>query len=149
MAYSTLADIKKLIPEDVSIQLTDDEGSGTVNQTRVDEAIAQADGEINGYLAGRYTVPLSTVPALIRKFSVDIAIYNLYSRKTEDMPKTRVDRYNNAIRTLEAIAKGTISLGVSPDPGDEMQIKTSTSEDDRKFSQGKSSEGTTGTLDNY
>jgi phage gp36-like protein len=114
--YSTLDDIKKLAPEDTLIQLSDDEGLGTINQARVDEAIEQADAEIDSYCGGRYSVPFSTTPDIVKKLSVDIAIYNLYSRKVEEIPETRAQRYKNAIRQLEAISKGTISLGVDPAP---------------------------------
>lgn len=116
MSYSVLDDIKKLIPEDTLIQLTDDDGIGTVNQGRVDEAIAQADSEIDSYCGGRYSVPFATVPGIVKKISVDIAIYNLYSRRVEVIPETRADRYKNAIRQLEGISKGVISIGVDPAP---------------------------------
>jgi phage gp36-like protein len=116
VSYSTLDDIKKLIPEAVLIQLTDDEATGSVNQGRVDEAVKQADAEIDSYCGSRYMVPLPIVPDLVRKFSVDIAIYNLYSRHMEVMPETRAERYKNAIRQLEAVSKGTVSLGIDPSP---------------------------------
>jgi len=135
MAYSTLTDIKKLIPEEAVIQLTDDEDAGLVNQARVDEAIAQADAEINSYCAANYTVPFTTVPAVIKKISVDIAIYNLYSRRVEQIPETRAERYKNAIRQLEGISKGAITLGIDPAPEavSEGGIKTNKTEDDRTF----------------
>ena len=91
--YSTLTDIKKLIPEDTVIQLTDDENTGAVVESRVTEAIAQADAEIDSYCGGKYSVPFTTVPDIVKKISVDIAIYNLYSRKVEEIPETRADRY--------------------------------------------------------
>jgi len=116
MAYCTLEDIKKLLPEEIIIQLTDDENQGVVNQARVDEAIAQADAEIDSYCGSKYSVPFSTVPDIVKKISVDIAIYNLYSRKVEEIPATRAERYKNAIRQLEGIAKGIISIGEDPEP---------------------------------
>jgi phage gp36-like protein len=117
--YSTLDDIKKLLPEEVLVQLTDDENLGTVNQARVDEAIDQADAEIDSYCGGRYSVPFPAgagCPDVAKKLSVDIAIYNLYSRTVMEMPAIRAERYRNAIRQLEAISKGVISLGVNPAP---------------------------------
>ncbi len=114
--YCTLDDIKKLLPEDSLLQLTDDEGLGAVNQTRVDEAVAQADAEIDSCIGGRYGVPLSTVPGVVKKLSVDIAIYNLYSRRVEEMPEVRKDRHRNAVSQLKDIAKGTVSLGVAELP---------------------------------
>ena len=116
MPYSILDDIKKLVPEETIVQLTDDEGVGVVNQPRVDEAIAQADAEIDSYCGGRYTVPFATVPDIVKKCSIDIAIYNLYSRTVEEIPQTRADRYRNAIRQLEGISKGNISIGEDPPP---------------------------------
>jgi phage gp36-like protein len=116
VAYSTLDDIKKLVPEEVLVNLTDDEDTGSVNQARVDEAIEQADAEIDSYCGGRYSVPFSTTPDIVKKLSVDIAIYNLYSRTLQDFPEVRRERYRNAIRQLEGISKGTVSLGVDPAP---------------------------------
>lgn len=108
--YCTLDDIKKMIPEVVIIQLTDDTGSQAVDTGKVDEAIAQAQGEIDAYVSTRYAVPLSPAPDILRKLCVDIAIYNLYSRLVELMPATRRDRYNDAISQLNNIAKGLILL---------------------------------------
>lgn len=137
MSYSTLADILKLIPSATLVQLTDDENTGAVVASRVDEAIAQADAEINAYCATKYTIPFAPVPDIIRKLSVDLAIYNLYSRYVEIVPETRSERYKNAVRTLEGIAKQTILLDVPPeaDPPantDEFPKNTRTG-DDRTF----------------
>lgn len=133
--YSTLTDIKKLIPEDTVIQLTDDENTGAVVESRVTEAIAQADAEIDSYCGGKYSVPFTTVPDIVKKISVDIAIYNLYSRKVEEIPETRADRYKNAIRQLEGISKGTISIGEATDPTPAAQggPETNKTESDRIF----------------
>lgn len=117
MAYCTLADIEKALESRRLIELTDDEGLDVVNQGRIDEAIGTAQGEVDGYLAERYQVPVSPVPALIRAATVDLAIYNLYSRKMDDeMPETRQKRYEAAIRRLEKIAAGKIGLGIATPP---------------------------------
>jgi len=139
MPYCTLTDIKKLIPEERLVQLTDDEGVGVVNEARVDEAIAQADMEINAYLGGRYTVPFSSpVPDIVRKLSMDMAIYHLYSRKLEEIPQTRKDRYDGAIRILKGITEGKISIGEATEPaGESDSAQVSTSEDDRIFTRDK------------
>jgi phage gp36-like protein len=137
MPYSTLTDLKKLLPEDLLIQLTDDEGAGVVNQGRIDEAIAQADAEIDSYCGVKYTVPfVSPIPDLVKKVSVDISIYNLYSRRVEEIPGTRADRYKNAIRQLEGIAGGKISIGEATEPTAATNADgavTSKTDDDRIF----------------
>ena len=112
--YSTLDDIKKLLPEETIIQLTDDEGLGTINQDRVDEAIKTADAEINGYCAVRYAVPFATVPALVKGLSVEIAIYYLHTRRT--VPEKIEKRYEKAVARLKDIARGLLALGVDPPP---------------------------------
>ena len=114
MAYSTLADLEKMIPAAILLQLTNDAGTGTIDQTVIAEAIASADAEINPYCGGLYVTPFTTVPPIVNKLSIDIAIYNLYSRKVEEIPKTRADRYANAISQLKMNAKGDIPLGLSP-----------------------------------
>lgn len=127
MAYCTLDDIKKMIPVESLLQLTDDEQTGAIIESRVDEAIAQADSEINGYIANRYTVPFVVVPDILRKFSVDISIYNLYARKVEQIPEARQTRYDNAIRMLRDVAAGKAALdgGTTPETTDNESNITS------------------------
>ncbi len=137
--YSTLTDLKKLIPEETLIQLTDDEDIGVVNQGRIDEAIAQADSEIDGHCGAKYSVPFDPVPDIVKKFSVDLAIYNLYSRKVEEIPQTRADRYKNAIRQLERISDGKTSIGEDPEPPahSEGGIENTKTESDKTFTRKK------------
>ncbi len=137
--YCSLDDIKKMVPEELVVQLTDDEGLGAVNQARVDEAIAQADAEIDSYCGERYSVPFAAAPAVVKKMSVDIAVYNLYSRTVSEMPETRKDRYRNAVRQLEGIAKGTVSLGVDPAPAPhgEGGAETNKAADGNVFTRGR------------
>lgn len=116
MAYSNLSDITATTPEQTVINLTDDSGVGVVDQDKVSAAIADADAEIDSYCAARYTVAFDPVPAVIRKCSVDIAVYNIYSRYAEKVPETREARYKNAIKLLENIAKGVVTLGEVPAP---------------------------------
>ncbi len=105
VAYCTLDDLVKLLPEDILVQLTDDDGLGVVDQVRVSESIETAGAEIDGWCkAGGYVVPFDPVPAQIKKCAIDIAIYNLYSRRVETFPETREKRYKMAVDLLKAIA---------------------------------------------
>ena len=147
--YCTLDDIKEQISEDELIQLSDDENTGTVDTAAIDRAIADADAEINGYCVERYTVPFDPVPDLIRKYCVDISIYNLLSRR-QGADEDRLARYKNAIRFLEKVAKGIVSLGVNaPAETSQDTVSVTTSKSDRIFSTGRASDGSSGTLDNY
>ncbi len=116
MAYCDKADLLEQLDERELVQLTDDDGLGVVDPGVIESAITDAGGEIDGYLGGRYPVPLDPVPAIIRKLAVDIAIYNLHARRLGP-PEHREARYRNAIRFLEKVASGRIGLGASdPDP---------------------------------
>ena len=133
MAYCAQADILEQLSEDELVGLTQDDADNPfVDEAKVTRAIADADGVINGYCAKGYTVPLSSVPDLIRGLSVDIAIYNLYSRRGA-APDLRTDRYKAAVKTLENISKGTVTLGVTPAPEENPAQAASQSGADRVF----------------
>ena len=127
MSYCTLNDIKALLPEQVIIELTDDEMSGMTAieesaddcaavMERIRTAITTADAEIDGYCAARYAVPFGTVPAVIKGLSVEIAIYYLQARK--GAPEKIVNRYEKAVARLRDISKGVLTLGVDPPPAE-------------------------------
>lgn len=116
MAYCTLADLMEELPADVLMRLTDDAGAGEIDAGKAQRAIDTAAGEIDTYLGARYALPLSSVPPVLGKFNADIAIYNLYSRVRETVPEMRQKRYDNAVRFLERVAEGKISLGLQPPP---------------------------------
>ena len=149
MAYCTQADILEVLDEDDLIQFTDDDGAGTVDEAKVARAIADADAEIDGYCGTKYEVPFTTVPGMIRKVSVDIAVYNLEGRRSK-VSEQRQARYDNAVKFLNNVARGLISLGAN-DPGtdDDSGPEATTPKSDRIFTMGRTSAGTTGSLDNY
>jgi phage gp36-like protein len=133
LAYCTQTDIApKNLTETQLIQLTDDDNTGSVDSTKVTEAIEKADAVIDGYCAQRYTVPFTDVPPIIEAISVDIAIYNLYSRRVGTMPDIRKNKYENAIKMLKDIEAGRISLGV-PAPSENPSRKGSFQKNDRIF----------------
>lgn len=151
MAYSTQTDIEEQVSQAELIELTDDTGAGTVDISAAARAIADADAEIDGYCGARYTVPFSPAPAMIRKLSVDIAVYNLFSRRSNlKIPEDRQKRYDNAVRFLRDVSRGLISLGAdAPAEPDSGLPQASTNRDDRIFTTGRPSTGKIGTLDNY
>ena len=116
--YSTKEDLVKVLPEETLHQLVNDEETGVEADldARITEAIAQADGEIEMYLGGRYSVPLVTTAGL-RRCSCDIAIYHLYARYDETIPETRETRYKDAVRILRDIRDGKMPLEGQTAPG--------------------------------
>lgn len=75
-------------------------------------AIISASAEVAGYLARRYKLPSSPEesPAMLRKLTADIAIYNVFSRKGFAFAEQVKDhiivrRYDAAIEYLKAVAE--------------------------------------------
>jgi phage gp36-like protein len=151
MAYCTRSDIEKQIPEEILIQLTDDEGTGLVDTDNVDRAIEDADDEIDSFLALAYSLPLASVPGLVRRMSVDLAVCNLYGRRPHlTIPDTRKERCDADRKLLEKIGAGKLSLGGdAPAPSSDSGVETTKTRSDRVFTTGRVSDGSTGTLDNY
>ncbi|MBU1564227.1 MAG: DUF1320 domain-containing protein [Proteobacteria bacterium] len=113
--YASLADILEQVPEDVLIALTDDEESGEVVETVVDRAIANAMALIDAHCGDRYAVPFNPVPDLVRLYAVDLAAYNLYSRRTHvPMPEVTAERQKQALAFLRLVQKGEASVGIAP-----------------------------------
>ena len=87
----------------------------------IDAAIADADAEIDGYLAKRYRVPFEPVPRVLNKFSKDIAVYNLFSRigiDEDSDQKNYLNRYNAAIKFFTLVAEGKVNIGTGEDGSD-------------------------------
>lgn len=119
MSYSTQAEVREMLKDDVLNAMIGDafiEDSAEREERilpLIDAAIADADAEIDGYLAKRYPVPLSPVPRVLNKFSKDIAVYNLFSRIGIDEnsdQKTYLTRYYSAVKFLTLVAEGTVSI---------------------------------------
>ncbi|EJL38947.1 Mu-like prophage protein gp36 [Brevibacillus sp. CF112] len=120
--YCTADEVRSMIKDDalnalIGDRYIEDEAEREVKIAPIiEEAIADACGEIDGYLAKRYPVPLSPAPKAINKFAKDIAVYNLFSRigiDESEKEKNYLNRYNAAVRFFENVAKGIIDLSVA------------------------------------
>lgn len=109
--YCTIEDIETQTSTPTLIQLTSDDGEDLVDRVVAQEAILYSTSLINGYLRGRYSLPLDTHFPLLRILAIDISIYRLYARRMRnEMPEVIETAYKNAISTLKDIQKGTITL---------------------------------------
>lgn len=144
MGYCEIKDVISMIKEDMINSIIgneyiedEDEQMKKINAL-AETAISDADAEINGYLVKRYNVPFSSIPAVINKFSKDIAVYNLVSRAGIDegeREKTILNRYNAAIKYLENVAKGIVDIGVKDNSATESaKIGFAMSSSNRIFS---------------
>lgn len=123
MDYCTSDDIEIQIGKNSLVQLTNDDNTQqTVDSVVVEEALIYSSTLIDGYLRGKYNLPLNTHFPLLRVIAIDICIYRLYSRRIyTDMPETISENYKNAIRALEQLKKGVITLETS----ESIEVKTS------------------------
>lgn len=111
MDYCTIDDIETQTSTPTLIQLTSDDGQEEVDRVVAQEAILYSSTLIDGYLRGRYSLPLDAHFPLLRILAIDLSIHRLYTRRMRDeMPEVIENNYKNAIATLKDIQKGVISL---------------------------------------
>ena len=114
--YCTIEDIETQTSTPTLIQLSSDNGQEEVNRVVVEEAIIYSSTLIDGYLRGRYSLPLDAHFPLLRILAIDLSIYRLYSRRMRnEMPEVIQTNYDNAISTLRDIQKGVITLQAEND----------------------------------
>ena len=150
MSYNTIDDFRGEISDDVILQLCDDSNSGlTVDMIvlalnngnlssltsaqvtaagiaagNITKAITRGDGEVDGYCGKRYQVPFDPLPDFVKSLALDLAIYTLFSRR-ENVPENRKMRRDNAVKNLEGLAKGIITLGLQdPQPNETFTSAT-------------------------
>lgn len=110
MPYAVKQDMIDRFGEVELKQLTDRSGDvDAIDDTVLNRALADADAEIDGYLSGRYALPLASTPLNLNAMACDIARYKLYEdRATEHVRQ----RYDDAVKYLASVARGTISLSL-------------------------------------
>ena len=110
--YCTLADIeKKRISTEALIQLTDDENLEVVNETTVNGFISDASVLVDGYLRGRYSLPLNPVPDLAKSITADLTIYGIYASQPQfPVPDAVKERRTTALALLTRIQDGKMPL---------------------------------------
>src|SRR3546814_7856245 len=77
MLYASVQDLINRFTEAELIQVTDETGTGVVDQARVDQALAAASATIDSYLRPRYRLPLASVPVRLIDLACDIARFLL------------------------------------------------------------------------
>lgn len=124
MTYISIDELKSLVPDSVMRELSDDIAGGEINFDLVQTVINEACEEVDGYLRNRYTLPFANTPTLIKQCAKQIARYALYERRPEgfELPPAVVDGRKVAIKNLENIRDGKVSIGV-PDTLNNIKSK--------------------------
>jgi phage gp36-like protein len=118
MAYITQTELGQLSALPTAIL---DELDATEPGT-IDAALDAATGTVNGYLASRYDLPLSSVGEDVKQACADVAAYRLASRHGYANEGANADlrqRYDDAIAWLRDVAKGLVTPDVTttaPEP---------------------------------
>lgn len=126
MAYCTIEQITDRYGARFLIELSDrgEEAATEADAALFNRAIADADALIDGYLKGRYQLPLAAVPPLLADLSQRIAIYFAHANVASD--KIRKD-YEDALKVLDRIGSGMVKLdagGVEPEGADGSGVRT-------------------------
>jgi phage gp36-like protein len=116
VAYASADDMIARYPNRDLVQLTNEDPTQTaINPSIIGQALADASAEIDGYLDGRFALPLNDVPTVLNRLACDVAMYRLQSlRPLHDMADAR-KRYEDAVELLVRVARGEVTLGLTAD----------------------------------
>ncbi|CCN69785.1 gp436 family protein [Vibrio nigripulchritudo] len=111
--YCALEDMTHRFSEDELAQLTDKDGThGAIVADVLTRAIEDASHTIDGYIGGRYQLPLSSTPVILKRLCCDIARYFLYDDQLGEAHQA-TKRYDSAIKYLEQVSSGKVQLGIN------------------------------------
>lgn len=132
MTYASQADLVERFGTSMLIDLTDRASppAGEIDAAVVTRALEDTDAAINGFLLGRYKLPLPETPPALRDIAQAIAIYKLHRDVSSD--KIRQD-YLDAMKTLGQIRTGVVRLdiaGVEPAASDAGGVQVTDRERD-------------------
>ncbi|HDR1831399.1 TPA: DUF1320 domain-containing protein [Pasteurella multocida] len=113
--YATINDFISRVGEFQVMELTDRENIGEVNQAVLTIALLDSSSQIDGYLVGRYKLPLKTIPQNLTRICCDLTRYRLASMSDVSITEEIIERYKLSLRELEGIASGKVSLGIAED----------------------------------
>lgn len=128
MPYTTEAELIERYGEEELVQLSSDTNS--IDSAVIDAAITDAGAEINGYLQGKYTLPLSETPDVIAKLARVLAYISLNRRRNIYTDEIK-DLQRWATNLLDKIAKDTIKLPIDTSAEDYKRNIYLTSNDKR------------------
>jgi phage gp36-like protein len=110
MPYATQQDMIDRFGAVELANLTDRERAGAIDAAVLDQALADASAEIDGYIGTREKLPIVNPPRVLVALCCDLARYKLYDQAA---PAQVEKRQTNALNFLSAIATGKVSLGLT------------------------------------
>lgn len=112
MPYTTRALIVAKIPSSLLIEALDDNGDGREDAGALDSIISVASTEVDGYLAGLFSVPFADpVPAKVQNAAFIFACETIYQRRSIPDDKNPFAAQAKFWREhLQKVGKGEIPL---------------------------------------
>ncbi|OWS76299.1 hypothetical protein CBW22_07510 [Pantoea sp. VS1] len=110
MTYASRDDMVKAFGVDECTALSDRAFTGVIDDEVLTGGLVRASARIDTYLASRYPVPWTDTPGVLVGICCDIARYELTGAGTQNTDEIR-DRFRDAIRFLESVAAGRVTLG--------------------------------------
>lgn len=107
MTYATESDLVERFGFNELAQRTNRVDGLTIDTVVLGRALLDADAEIDGYLATRYTLPLGSTPTVLVRLAADLARYQLCADKVPDSVR---QRYVDAVVVLKRLASGEVQL---------------------------------------
>jgi phage gp36-like protein len=107
MAYTSQSALNSRFGQAEIDSLLDRNREGTPDTAALAAVIRDADALIDGYIGGKYTLPLVFVPDLLANLSADIVRFRLYDAQA---PEEVRRRYEDALAVLKGIASGEVVL---------------------------------------
>ena len=113
MTYATQADLSDRFGATELAQLTDRTSGLVIDTAVLARALADADAEIDSYLATRYALPLASTPVVLVRLAADMARYRLYDDRVTESVRVR---YQDAVSLLKRLASGEVRLDGAATP---------------------------------
>lgn len=112
MTYTSQADLVERFGERMLLDLTDraTPPAGEIDAGVVTRALEDTDAAINGFLLGRYRLPLPSTPPMLRDIAQAVAIYKMHRDVVSE--KIRLD-YLDAMKLLGQIGTGAARLDIA------------------------------------
>lgn len=111
MPYLSPTEYLERFGEPETIRLTDQTKAGQVDVPKLETAIADQCEFADSYLAGRYALPISAPPELLKKIVADLTREALHGTRPTDTVTQNADRARSLLKDLAA---GRASIPAPP-----------------------------------
>jgi phage gp36-like protein len=109
MPYASLSDLIDRYGEPLLLQHADRDRDGVADAAVIARALADADAEIDGWLAKRCPVPVDPPSPRLRALATEISWYRLHQDGVEEKTPARL-AYTDAIAYLRRVSEGQADL---------------------------------------